>query len=74
MINNVDLDGNTVLDFKEFSMMMTNQTVRLSFGLKSQHAYLMNIIYFRVIPIVTQSSDKFLPFLIEMEMVKLASI
>ena len=29
MINNVDLDGNTVLDFKEFSMMMTNQTVRL---------------------------------------------
>ena len=42
MINNVDLDGNTVLDFKEFSMMMTNQTVRLSFSLKCQHANLMN--------------------------------
>ena len=40
MINNVDLDGNTVLDFKEFSMMMTNQTVRVLFSLKCLHVFL----------------------------------
>ena len=29
MINNVDLDGNTVLDFKEFLAMMENSVVNV---------------------------------------------
>ena len=29
MINNVDLDGNTVLDFKEFLAMMENSVVNI---------------------------------------------